>query len=417
MRLTAGRPSHLAATLPPSLQCLIASACSAEPVDMTHSDWDDLPAAALRHGLGGLLQAAVAHSSAPAPVREQAALAAHESAIAGLRGIAEVVEISRVLRNAELASVCLKGPTLSQWLYGTAGFRRFSDLDIMVASRDLTAVHEALAPHGYRLPDGMTVKAAGAIYRGLGAWPLKRAGRYPLDLHFRLCHVSFGSPLKPEDVIAESRDLDGVPGVRVPSPTHAAVMLLGHAWKHLWCTLEMVLAIARVMERNDVDWVRVQALAQRSGTWNGCAAGLALASELFRVKVPDQIDDHGNQHARDDLLRAARAALLRPAGVFANRWEERRSHRAALDRWSNRLRYDVYRLTSPTPLERAWCDLPEPLTFLYGQVRLIRLTVSATHAAVRRTVAVIGREAAPVPQGGASRRSSRGVPESRRTSS
>ena len=131
------------------------------------------------------------------------------SAIAGLRGIAEVIEISRVLRDAGLASVCLKGPTLSEWLYGTAAFRRFSDLDIMVA-RDLTAVHEALAPHGYRLPDGMTVKTAGAIYRGLGAWPLVRAGRYPLDLHFRLCHLSFGSPLKPEEVIAESRDLDGV---------------------------------------------------------------------------------------------------------------------------------------------------------------------------------------------------------------
>ena len=353
---------------------------------MTHSDWDELPAAALRHGLGGCLQTAVAHSNAPPTVREQAALAARESAIAGLRGIAEAIEISRVLDDAGVASVCLKGPTLSQWLYGTAAFRRFSDLDIMVAPGDLTALHEALARHGYQLPDGMTVKTARAIYQGLGAWPLTRSGRYPLDVHFRLCHASFGSPLKTKEIIAESRELDGVPGVRIPSATHAALMLLVHASKHLWCTLEMLLAIARVMQRNDVDWAGVQALARRSGTWNGCTAGLALASALFRVNLPEAINRHGNLRVPGDLLRAAHAALLNPAGIFADRWEERRSHRAALDGWSNRLRYDVYRLTLPTPVERAWCELPESLTFLYGPVRLMRLTVSAARAARHRAL-------------------------------
>ena len=232
----------------------------------------------------------------------------------------------------------------------------------------------------------MTVKTAAAIYQGLGAWPLKRAGRYPLDVHFRLCHVSFGSPLKTTELIAESRELEGVAGVRIPSATHAALMLLVHASKHLWCTLEMLLAIARVMQRHDVDWVRVRARAQRSGTWNGCTAGLELASALFRVNLPEDLSEHGRLRVPDDLLHAAHAALLKPAGVFADRWEERRSHRAALDGWSDRLRYDVYRLTSPTPLERAWCELPDSLAFLYAPVRLMRLTLNGARAARHRVL-------------------------------
>ena len=386
MPLTAARLTDVAATLPPSLQFLIAAACPAEPVEMTRSNWDELPAAALRHGLGGCLQTAITHSNASAAVREEAALAARQSAIEGLKGIAEVMEISRVLRDAGVASVCLKGPTLSQWLYGTPAFRRFSDLDIMVASRDLTAVYEALAPHGYRLPDGMTLKTARAIYQGLGAWPLNCAGRYPLDVHFRLCHVSFGSPLKTDDIIAESRELDGVAGVRIPSATHAALMLLVHASKHLWCTLEMLLTIARVMQRSDVDWVHVHALARRAGTWNGCITGLELASALFRVNLPEHISEHEHLRAPDDLVHAACAALLKPVGVFADRWEERRSHRAALDGWSDRVRYDVYRLASPTPVERAWCELPDSLAFLYAPVRLMRLTLSGARAARHRAL-------------------------------
>jgi Uncharacterised nucleotidyltransferase len=388
MRLTVDRPVDLAASLPRPLQLLIAAArstvCPLEQVEMTRSDWDDLAVAAQRHGLNGLLPIAVSHTAAPDTLQEHAATVARDSAIAGLRGIAEVIDISRVLRDAGLRSVCLKGPILARWLYGTAGFRRFTDLDIMVAPRDVTAVYQVLEQHGYALPDRMTVGTARAIYRRLGAWPLTHADRYPVDLHFRLCHQSFGSPLNPEPVIAESRELDGVPGVRVPSPTHAALMLLVHASKHLWCTLEMLLAIARVMERNDVDWVRVQMLARESGTWNGCAAGLVLGSELFGAKIPDAISHHGILHARDDLRRAARAALLKPAGVFADRWEERRSHRAALDRWSSRIRYDVWRLVSPTPLERAWYELPASLAPLYVPLRLMRLTVSAARGTLRR---------------------------------
>jgi hypothetical protein len=388
MRLTVDPSTELRASLSRPLQLLIAAArspaCSIEQVEMTRSDWDDLAGAAERHGLSGLLPTAVNHSTAPAAVREQAAIVAHESATAGLRGIAEAIDITRVLRTTGVRSVCLKGPTLARWLYGAVGFRRFADLDIIVAPRDVTSVYEALAQQGYALPDRMTLGTARAIYRRLGAWPLTHTDRYPVDLHFRLCHQSFGSPLNPESVIAESRELDGVPDVHVPSATHAALMLLVHASKHLWCTLEMLLAIGRVIERSDVDWARVQMLAHESGTWNGCAAGLVLSSELFGVTIPAAIGRHGTLSARDDLRRAAHAALTRPAGVFADRWEERRSHRAALDGWRSRMRYDVWRLVSPTPLERAWYELPESLASLYVPLRLMRLTVSAARGALRR---------------------------------
>jgi hypothetical protein len=223
----------------------------------------------------------------------------------------------------------------------------------------------------------MSVRTAQVIYRGLGAWPLTHTDRYPIDLHFRLCHVSFGSPLTPEMVIAESRELDGMPGVRVPSATHTALMLLVHASKHLWCRLEMLLAIARVMEQDAVDWPRVERLARRSGTFTGCAAGLVLASELFRVKIPDSINLGGNLQALDDLCDVARAALVKPMGVFADRREEWRAHRAGFDGLGSRLRYDLCRVVSPTPLERTWYELPESLASLYVLLRMIRLTVNA----------------------------------------
>jgi Uncharacterised nucleotidyltransferase len=388
MGMSTGRSPDLVVGLPATLRILLAAARSGTPsldqIEMTRSDWDNLPAAARRHGLNGLLQATLSHSTAPPEVREQGRAVAHQTALAGLRGMAEVIEICRLLRDAGVGAVCLKGPTLAHWLYGTVGFRRFADLDVMVAPRDVTAAYRALAPHGYRLPERMSVRTAQAIYRGLGAWPLTHTDRYPVDLHFRLCHVSFGSPLTPEMVIGESRELDGMPGVRVPSATHTALMLLVHASKHLWCTLEMLLAIARVVEQEDVDWLRVERLARRSGTFTGCAAGLVLASELFGAKIPTSMRLAGKPRARDDLRHAARAALLKPTGVFADRREEWRVHRATFDGLRGRLRYDLCRVLSPTPLEREWYELPDPMASLYVPLRMIRLTMNAGRGRMSR---------------------------------
>ena len=345
------------------------------------------------------------------------AAAALNRTVQGLRGLSEAAHVAGVLQHAGITSVCLKGPVLSEWLYGTAGFRRFSDLDILVAPPDLTAAYHALVPHGYQLPPGMTVNVARSIYRGFGAWPLSHADRYPLDLHFRSSHVSFAPALTAAAVIDESCARAGLHPVRMPSPTHLALFLLGHAAKHLWCTLEMLLAIARVMKRTDVDWEQVRTRAVRSGGWNGCATGLALASELFAVQVPSSATAPANRRACERLRQTARAALLRPDGVFANRWEERRAHRATLDRWTSRLRYDIWRVAAPTPAEWAWRRLPERLTMFYAPLRITRLAARAAGAALASSRSrLTGTAAGPPAPGGAATPSTRAVPDSPRTS-
>ena len=416
MRTTTEARADGVSSLPRTLQFLIGAAEPAahsaadRRLAMTSAEWAQLPAAAHRHGLSALLHDAVSRTDAPASVREMSAAAALDRTVQGLRGLSEAAHVSSVLQHAGITSVCLKGPVLAEWLYGSAGFRRFSDLDILVAPRDLTAAYHALVPHGYQLPAGMSFNTARTIYAGLGAWPLAHAERYPLDLHFRPAHVSFAPALTAAEMIDDSCRPIGVHGIRMPSPTHAALLLLGHASKHLWCTLEMLLAIARVMRRTDVDWERVRERALRAGGWNGCVTGLEIAAELFAVPVPAGAIAAADKRSCEQLRQSARAALLRPDGVFANRWEERRAHRAALDRWSSRCRYDMWRMSAPTPAEWAWHRLPERLTMFYAPLRLTRLAARAASTAIAGSRSLLtGTTAVPLVRGGAARRSTRAV--------
>jgi hypothetical protein len=376
----------------PALQLLIA-AVDLTPrrgdrirsVRMTAADWTTLVADARRHGLVSLLAVVAAErTDVPEDVLTSIGPARRAHAVAGLRGASELIRVLEALRTSGVGAVALKGPAFAQWLYGDVGFRRFSDLDVLVSPGDLDRALRVLDALGYRLARGMSGRTARAIYRALGALPLESGSGPPIDLHWRLAHARFGAALTPRDILAESIPIV-IAGsiVRIPSPTHAALFALLHAAKHVWCTLELFYAIARLLQRDDVDWRRVRTLAKDTRAWQGCATGVTLASELSGVGVPGFLLEEPWPAACARLREHALTALVLPEGVFPDRWTERQVHHAAFDRWRDRVRYDVSRVIAPTPLEWQWCPLPDALTALYGPLRIVRLGVAAVNGGVR----------------------------------
>jgi len=165
-------------------------------------------------------------------------------------------------------------------------------------------------------------------------------------------------------------------GIRIPRATHAAALALVHAAKHLWASLELVLSIAHLIERDDVDWVEVRALAVRAHAWNGAAAGLVLASELFEREMPAPLRSRPLPASVPLLRSAACEFLSMPRVEDASRAAEWRAHRAALDTRTSRARYALARVVEPTPVEWEWCALPDTLAPLYAGVRLVRICVA-----------------------------------------
>jgi hypothetical protein len=311
-------------------------------------------------------------------VRSQADAAARTQAAHALRGVAELSAVVTRLRGAGIEAVVLKGPLFSQWVYGDLGSRRFADLDLLIEQRARTRAVELLRPAGYTLAEGMSTAAASVIYAGVGAWPLDHADAFRLDLHWQPQALRFGSPLDGREVLRDSSVIS-IAGcdLRIPSPTHAATLTLVHAAKHLWASLELVLSIAHLMRRDDIDWLRVRASAARGNVWSGVAAGLALAGALFECDLPRPLRDIPLPKAVPDLQSAARAFLSMPDVAGAARLAEFRAHGGSLDTRRGRIRYACWRLLAPTPLEWSWCRLPDRLTALYVPVRLVRLSLVA----------------------------------------
>lgn len=346
-------------------------------MSLPRSAWNALPDAAERHGMTAWVHVAMQNSvEAPAEVRAAVEARARAQRIRALHAVSQLTLLVRALRRAGIETVVLKGPLLSAWLYGDFGMRRFADLDLLVERGQRERALQVLSAAGYALRDGMSPATARVVYAGTGAWPLSHPAGFPLDLHWRAQALGFAAPLRPRDVLGESITTPAGGGdIRIPGATHAAALGLLHAAKHLWTSLELVLSIAHLLRRPEIDWVRVHRLTKNAGAWKACAAGMTLASELFDVRIPRVAETRIRSTAVDRLVRTALSFLQMPDVAGAPLRAEFRAHCASLDTLHGRARYAAWRLLAPTPLEPAWWPLPDRLALLYGPVRLIRLAM------------------------------------------
>jgi putative nucleotidyltransferase-like protein len=310
---------------------------------------------------------------------------ARMQAARALRASAELGAIVQSLIDAGINSVALKGPAFSEWLYNSSACRAFTDLDILVAPHEFAAAVRTLGALGYRLPPGISPAAARVVYACRGAWPLERPASFKIDLHWRTADRRFAEPFDAGAICRDATSfLVGGATVRIPSATHAAAVSFVHAAKHAWCGLEVLLSLAMLMRRTDVDWDRLMRAARRSGSVTAVVAGARLASELFDVPVPPVFRRAGTSDACvSAVVLSGYHALAMPTGTFPSRAAERDVHRRCLDRAGLRVRYDFLRVVMPTPAEAEVCRLPDPLTPLYAPLRIARVAALGIPAVLR----------------------------------
>jgi hypothetical protein len=149
--------------------------------------------------------------------------------------------LSGALADAGVASLVLKGPALGELLYGDAGYRLGSDVDLLVQADDLPAAVEVALALGYSRPSD----PVGADGLPLLHFTLAHAeGRLPdLELHWR---VHWYETCFSADMLARSVDIGGA---RLPSPVDGLVSLLLYYARDGLIDVRLVADVAAWWER------------------------------------------------------------------------------------------------------------------------------------------------------------------------
>lgn len=246
-----------------------------------------LRAVAHRHGVAALVADGLRAADVAVPSGiDRIARARARAALAQLR---ETIGLDRLLAEAGVAMLTLKGVGLAQRLHGGVALRESADIDIAVAPDQVDRAWAALAAAGY------------VRERPVASLPAKVLRRYIrvtkdslhrrdvdgtiVELHWRLSDATTDATIPPE---ADWQCQAVLPGVALHTLADDAVFayLCVHGAAHLWARLKWLADIATLVRTAPDHGAAWWVAAQARGDARAVASGLLLAHEFLALPFP-----------------------------------------------------------------------------------------------------------------------------------
>jgi len=315
----------------------------------------------------------------PAAIRERFAANLDATLRNNLQISGELVRLIRIFRDAGLEAVPFKGPVLAQRVYGNLALRPFTDLDLLVRSRDVVRAEELLERAGFRpVKDLPQAQQAAYIRYEHDRSFIKEDSGVTVELHWRFFarYVAFALD---HDAIWQRLDHVPLAGTDVPSlpPEELLLVLSVHGAKHLWTSLGWILDIALMPDAyRDLDWDRAQELARITGTERMFRLALRLADDLWGVPMPEPL--RAAVLADGVVGRLAMQVFGRLSRLDQPPVSPADGHRFYLDareRMRDRLHYHWLWFFTPNYRDQTFIDLPAWLSPLHYVIRPLRMTV------------------------------------------
>ena len=206
------------------------------------------------------------------------------------RAMALAVELARIavaFREAGIPLLALKGPVVSQQLYGNPGLRLFADLDMIVDSADTLRGEALLASLSYRDEEPMMPGQRRTKHRFHGATAFVNDERgTQVDFHWRFGHVQFPLALPFADAWRRhiAVDLTGTP-IDTLGLVDLTIFTCSHAAKHFWPGMETLAQFA-ALTRLPVDWEEVDRVAVAARAARRVGLSFLIAEEELGVPSP-----------------------------------------------------------------------------------------------------------------------------------
>lgn len=298
---------------------------------------------------------------------------AREALEAGRRAVAarnalfarELAHAMRILADAGVPAIPMKGVLLADTLYGDPSLRDCSDMDVLVPRDRAREALRLLRAQGYASEFSEHFFEA-LLLRGHIEYTLTRRERefeYVIDLHWGIGWSAPDDRRAAAALWAESRHVTRL-GVRMQamSPEWELLTLAVHAARHGWRPLKWLVDVHDYCQSRPVNWRNLREAAEQFGWLSALEQTFGACRMLLGTPTPPGLAPVRPTRWASVLERQGRReapeALL-PLRVIS-------SHLA-------RVRYLLRQLFVPTLAERRLVRLPSGLGLFYYPIRPVRL--------------------------------------------
>jgi hypothetical protein len=279
--------------------------------------------------------------------------------------IEELARVLKLLSEAGIPAISLKGPALAQQLYGDPSLRVCVDLDILVPRSMVRSAFDLLRADGYKSEFGPGF-FADLLLRHDIEYALRRDGRgfeFMVEPHWG---VLWGG--KAEESVTDHLWADAYPTTVFGAPAYAlspewqVLFLAAHAARHQWQGLKWLVDLHELYSAPKFDWDKLDRKAKQLGWQEILRISFFACHKLFETPIPKKYLA-GELPSWIKLFPEVPPAHLNGA-FFATRLMQ-----SPLDK----LRYAARVMLIPTLAELRLVALPSFLAFLYYPLRPLRL--------------------------------------------
>jgi hypothetical protein len=199
----------------------------------------------------------------------------------------ETDRLLRLLAEAGLSPVTLKGAALRASIYSDSVQRSFGDVDLLLPPEQIDPAVAALRAAGYALGDEATVER---FARQHFHHVLSNAMGFQVELHWGLVQPGSVAQLTPERILGRSIEVkrSGGPAMRIPSPEDMVLHLASQEIEDWFSSIRRIVDVDRVVRgAKSFDWTYLGSAAGESRLQPLLGFTLQLARRVFATPVPD----------------------------------------------------------------------------------------------------------------------------------
>ena len=360
---------------------LLLASCAADPGEKNLArevDWEVLLRLAERHGMASLLYRTAKSwgDAVPSGVQERLRQSYERNVRTSLLLGAELSRILDCLDATGIEAMAYKGLILSEDYYGDMALRQAGDMDLFVRKRDLARVKSAVLELGYILRSPIPAAAeADYIASGYEYAFDSGAGKHLLEVQWALQPRFYAVDFDMEGLFerAMKKTVAGR-GVKTLAAEDLLLVLAVHAAKHVWGRLIWLCDIARILQRDQLDWEAVQRRARELGIERILHVTLLLTRRFGLAEIPAAMEET----ARGDRAAQALAEEIAEGVVSGVSYDPEQVSYFWLmmrlrERRRDRMRFLTRLALTPGPGEWDVVRLPRIFSPLYRVVRMGRL--------------------------------------------
>ena len=256
-------------------------------------DWSRLYVLAEENGLLATLSSAVGQTDEgliPVDARQKLKEFHRAQLIFSLQLTSELFRLLERFAAAHVEMVVIKGPALSVRCYGDPALRQYTDLDLVVRTKDIQRSTEIMLQLGYEARIPLRAITNGKIP---GEYVFRRPDtRLLVEFHTEHTFRYHPRRLPLERVLARktwvSVDHRQVPALSIEDEL---VLICIHAAKHLWERLAWVADVAALVANNPrLSWNKAISAAEEVGAERMLRVGLGLAATMLALPLSREIE-------------------------------------------------------------------------------------------------------------------------------